>query len=99
MHYAFNTATTRDRDAFPRLRLIVAPPSMQRGGGQNLERPIYRKFETSNIEITKVKFYKLSNFKNLLIVETQQSQKFDYFFSSLSIRQILVLFVGWGLKF
>ena len=23
------------------------------GGGQNLERPIFRKFETSNIEITK----------------------------------------------
>ena len=55
------------------------------GGGQNLERPnverpIFRKFETSNIEITKVEFYKFSNFQNLLIFETQQSQKFDYFF-------------------
>ena len=56
-------------------------------GGQNLERPNVerpiRKFETSNIEITKVKFHKLSNLKNLLIFETQQSQKFDHFFLSL----------------
>ena len=55
------------------------------GGSQTLERPnvkrpIFRKFETSNIEITKVEFYKLSNFKNLLIFETQQFQKYDFFF-------------------
>ena len=62
------------------------------GGGQNLERAnversIFRKFETSHIEITKVEFYKLSNFKNLLIFETQQFQKFD-FFLSFSIMEI-----------
>ena len=63
------------------------------GGGQNLERPnverpIFRKFKTSNIEITKVEIYKLLNFKNLLIFETQQFQKFDYFLLSLSIMEM-----------
>ena len=46
----------------------------------NVERPIFRKFETFHIEITKVEFYKLSNFKNLLVFENKQFQKFDSFF-------------------
>ena len=29
-------------------------------GGQNLERPIFRKFETSNIKITKVELFDFS---------------------------------------
>ena len=64
----------------------------RRGGGQNferpnVERPIFRKFETFHIDIMKVEFYELSNFKNLLIFETQQFQKFD-FLLSLSIMEI-----------
>ena len=43
------------------------------GGGQNLERPnverpIFRKFETSNIEITKVELFDLK--KNLFLIFT-----------------------------
>ena len=49
------------------------------GGGQNLERPIFRKFETSHIEITKGEFYKLSNFKNLLIFETHNFRNLIFF--------------------
>ena len=33
------------------------------GGGQNLERSIFRKFETSNIEITKVELFDFFIFK------------------------------------
>ena len=44
------------------LSLHVLGRSFPRGGGQNLERPnierpIFRKFETSNIEITKVELF------------------------------------------
>ena len=60
------------------------------GGSQNLERPnielpVFRKFETSNIEITKVElfdfsyFFKLQYFENLLLFEIEQFQKFDVF--------------------
>ena len=60
------------------------------GGGQNLEqpnieRPVFRKFETSNNEITKVEFFdflyffKLRYFEKLLLFEIEQFQKFDVF--------------------
>ena len=43
------------------------------GGGQNLERsdverPIFRKFETSNIEITKVKLFDFFIFKFIFYI-------------------------------
>ena len=51
----------------------------------NIERPVFRKFETSNIEITKVElfdflyFFKLQFFEKLLLFEIEQFQKFDVF--------------------
>ena len=36
------------------------------GGGQNLEQPIFRKFETSNIEITKVGLFDFSAIELIL---------------------------------
>ena len=46
---------------------------LQKGGGQNLERPnveqpIFRKFETSNIEIIKVELFDF--FQNLFLIFT-----------------------------
>ena len=65
---------------------------LKRGGSQNLERPnierpVFRKFETSNIEITKVElfdflyFFKLQDFEKLLLFEIEQFQKFDVFWN------------------
>ena len=53
--------------------------SKVKGGGQHLEWPIFRKFEKYQIEITKVEFYKLSNFKNFLIFETIISEIWFFF--------------------
>ena len=63
---------------------------VQEGGSQNLERlnierPVFRKFETSNIEITKVELFDflyfsiLQYFEKLLLFEIEQFQKFDVF--------------------
>ena len=62
------------------------------GGNQNLERanierPVFRKFETSNIEITKVElfdflyFFILQYFEKLLLLEIEHFQKFDVFWN------------------
>ena len=61
-----------------------------KGGGQNLERPnidrpVFRKFETSNNELTKVElfdflyFSKLRYFGKFLLFEIEQFHKFDVF--------------------
>ena len=64
-------------------QILLIRCSHLQGGSQNLERPnierpVFRKFETSNIEITKVKlfdflyFFQLQYFENLSLFQIEQ---------------------------
>ena len=56
------------------LRISQQAEGAEPGGGQNLERPnvgrpIFRKFETSNIEITKVELFDFFIFKFIFYIQ------------------------------